>query len=167
MDGVRQTKEGAIFLAWDKNTNLITSRLHSDDGNNYKTANHEATTVWPGGTTTIADNKNIYVLAEMHTHETVPIDPFKAQSVKLGKDAISEDIGCSGMSEADMNFMIKKGNIPVYAIDKLSTKSKSYGDVYRISEGQNYLDTKSSVMHTIDILSNPMNFIKDAIRKNK
>ena len=122
LDNVHQTREGAIYFVWDTETNTISSRLQADTKNNYKTAFHEATEQVIDELR-IASNPKLKVFAEMHTHETAPLDAFKVKTMSLDKSAINEDVTKPGMSLPDKNFMIDNGNIPVYAIYKIHSKT--------------------------------------------
>ncbi len=164
INSLYQSIEKAAFIDLDIENSVISSRLQSWEENTYKSAEHEKLDVF-GFNTRIKGFPTLTVLAEIHSHESIPIGSLSENSFIFDKNALSDEYNDKGLSEKDEIF--SKGNyVTVYAIDNFSS-NEDLGSIYGMYHLESRENAVNSIMNIQEAIQKPEIFIKDVIRRNK
>ena len=164
IDSVYQSIEKAAFINLDMENSVISSRLQPQEKNTYKFADHEEVERF-GIYTRKKNSQTLIVIAEIHSHENIPIGLRSENKFRFGDNKEGDEYNDKGFSPDDLNFSKAKG-ISLYAIDKFSN-NEDFGSIFGMSKNESREITRKAIMNLQEIIQNPEIFIKDVIRRNK
>jgi len=153
--GNLQEIEKSLFIVFDKEKSSIYAIVHCHENNTGGEAKHPDTNLVGNSHRIISDNRNLVIMAEMHTHPGGSVTEFFENSKPIGSYQY-RDAGVSPNDEATAQKLFA----PVYAIAKFKTEGtdgKAQGNIFRVNPDGSGANDKIPVGN----INNRFNLIKN------
>ena len=159
IDGNFQEIEKALFIVFDKEQSSIYAIEQDYSNNTGGTAEHSSTNiVGMNSHSIISNNKNLVIIAEMHTHPEGSITEFSENTKLIGSYQYRD----AGVSPDDTTGA-QKFLAPVYAIAKFPTHGTKE-NVYRVNPDGTGADSKERITNINSINNKSFNIVRDAFK---
>jgi RHS repeat-associated protein len=153
--GNLQEIEKSLFIVFDKEKSSIYAIVHCHKDNTGSEAKHPDTNPMGNSHRIISDNRNLVIMAEMHTHPGGSVTEFFENSKPIGSYQYRD----AGVSPGD-DTTAQKLLAPVYAIAKFKTDGtdgKTQGNIFRVNPDGKGADSKKPIGN----INNSFNLIKN------